>query len=119
MLDVAPTQLDHGPAATPTDEPSFAHSKPSFIGQLLGGLPTVFVLAVLAGLAYLGHQTGWTLPRFSTLIGSGGDPKDDWCAPHTVPESLCVECKPELFAKGKEHGYCKKHGVAECSLCYP
>lgn len=119
MIDVASTQLDHGPAATPTDTPAPVQPDASLVRRLLGGLPTLLVLAVLAGLAYLGHHTGWAIPKLSALTGDNGNAKDDWCTPHTVPESLCVECQPGLLPKRKEHGFCKKHGVAECALCYP
>lgn len=95
--------------------PAETHSLSS---RMLHGLPTGLVLVGLVGLAFLGHAAGWTIPKFSALTGTGAA-KDDWCPAHGVPESRCVECKPELLPKGKEHGFCRKHGVAECPLCHP
>jgi cobalt-zinc-cadmium efflux system membrane fusion protein len=82
-------------------------------------LPTVFVLAALASLAYWGHHSGWTLPKFSTLMGKDQAKKDDWCAAHSVPESQCVECNPDLLPVVKPYGWCKKHGVPNCPLEHP
>ena len=86
---------------------------------LLQAIPTVLVLGALGGLLYWGHHTGWKLPKFSALNGEEQKEKEDWCAEHSVPESKCVECKPNLLPKPKSHGWCKKHGVAECPLCNP
>lgn len=91
---------------------------PSWRGRLLGGIPTLLVIAGLVGIAVWGHHTGWTVPKFSSLTGNGGPAKDDWCAEHSIAESQCVECNPELMAR-KDRPYCKKHGVAECPLETP
>jgi cobalt-zinc-cadmium efflux system membrane fusion protein len=32
---------------------------------------------------------------------------------------MCVECKPTLLPRGKQFGWCAKHGVHECPLCHP
>lgn len=90
-----------------------------FIGWLTGSLPTVVVLAALAGLAFWGHHTGWTIPSFATLTGNGPAGKEDWCGEHGVPESACVECQPDLMPRGKEFGWCKKHGIPECPFEHP
>jgi cobalt-zinc-cadmium efflux system membrane fusion protein len=79
----------------------------------------LFVLAALGGLAYWGHHTGWTLPKFSDLSGTGAAEPDDWCKEHGVPESECVECNPELMPKGKTFGWCKTHGVSDCPHEHP
>ena len=81
--------------------------------------PTVVVLAALAVLAAWGHHAGWTLPRFSALMGGSGVGIDDWCEEHAVPESVCVECDPKLMPRGQSHGWCKVHGVHECPLEHP
>jgi len=75
--------------------------------------------AALGALAYWGHHTGWTLPKFSSLTGNGNLSKDDWCAEHGVPESRCVECIPGLLPKAKEYGWCKTHGIPNCPLEHP
>lgn len=81
--------------------------------------PSVFVLLVLGGFAFWGHHTGWTLPKFSELAGKPKAAEDDWCSAHSVPESICVECKPELMPKAKAFGWCTRHGLPECPLCHP
>ncbi|HJT77470.1 MAG TPA: efflux RND transporter periplasmic adaptor subunit, partial [Gemmataceae bacterium] len=86
------------------------------IGHLV---PTVLALACIAGVVYIGHKTGWTLPKFSALRGDAAPEKDDWCDEHGVPDSICVECKKECMPRGKEYGWCRKHGVHECPLCNP
>jgi cobalt-zinc-cadmium efflux system membrane fusion protein len=91
----------------------------SFAGWLLHAIPNVIVLALLAGLTWWGHSTGWTLPKFSQLNGTADKPKDDWCTEHGVPESICIECKKDLVPKGKPFGWCRTHGVAECVLDHP
>ena len=82
-------------------------------------LPTLLVMAVLAGLGVYGHHSDWKLPRFSALAGNGVAEREDWCEEHGVPESQCVECRPDLLPRGKDYGWCKEHGVANCPLCHP
>jgi cobalt-zinc-cadmium efflux system membrane fusion protein len=89
------------------------------LSSLLRGVPTLLVLAGLAALAYWGHHSGWQLPRLSVLLGGSPAAKDDWCAEHAVPESECVECNPELMPRGKEFGWCPKHGINECPFEHP
>lgn len=84
----------------------------------LGALPTLLVLAAAGALGWWGHHTGWKLPKFSELNGAARA-KDDWCGDHSVPDSECVECKPELLPRPKARGWCKEHGVHECVLCNP
>ena len=82
-------------------------------------LPTLMVMALLAGLGAYGHHSGWKLPKFSALAGNGIAARDDWCIEHAVPESKCVECNPDLLPRGKDHGWCKEHGVHNCPLHNP
>jgi cobalt-zinc-cadmium efflux system membrane fusion protein len=82
-------------------------------------VPTVLALLAVAAVLALGVQTRWKLPRFSALIGQAQAETDDWCSAHSVPESICVECGKAPRPLGKEHGWCKVHGVHECPLCYP
>jgi len=84
-----------------------------------GLLPNVIVFSMLAGVFYLGHRTGWKLPTFSALAGHVQAAPDDWCSEHLVPESQCVECRPELAPKPKPFGFCREHGVAECVIHHP
>jgi cobalt-zinc-cadmium efflux system membrane fusion protein len=77
------------------------------------------VFITLGGLLLWGHQTDWTLPKFSWLARQPDDEKDDWCSEHGVPESQCVECNPALLPRSKAFGWCKLHGIHECPLCHP
>lgn len=79
----------------------------------------LLVLATLGFLIWWGIQSGWTVPKFSELMGNGPADRDDWCAEHVVPESACVECNADLLPRGTNYGWCKKHGVSECPLCHP
>lgn len=88
------------------------------LGFFAGAMPTLLVLAGAGAIAWWGHHSGWTLPKFSELNGEVKE-KDDWCSEHNVPESECVECDDSLMPKGKPRGYCRVHGVAECVLDHP
>jgi membrane fusion protein, heavy metal efflux system len=87
--------------------------------RLIGHVPAVLVVLMLAGLGYCGHRWEWKVPKLSALTGSGVKEADDWCEEHGVPESQCVECRPELLPRAKDFGWCKEHGVADCPLCHP
>src|SRR5262245_6788004 len=90
---------------------------PSGLWALVGRtVPTTAVLFGLVGLGYWGHRSDWKIPKFSELNGTARTDTDDWCAEHSVPESICVACKAELMPKGPLHGWCKEHGIAECTL---
>src|SRR5262245_27786599 len=86
----------HGPMA---HEAAAASNRrgPGLLAWLGDVLPTGLVLVLLGGLGYLGHRTGWTIPRFSELVGNTVDVEEDWCAEHGVPESICVECNESLL----------------------
>ena len=105
---VAPRQPE---AAPPTRAAAFL----AWLGR---ASPTLLVLVALGGLAYWGHRTGWILPKFSALTGNGPAAKDDWCEEHSVPESQCVECNPDLLPK-KTFGWCETHGVHDCPWEHP
>jgi membrane fusion protein, heavy metal efflux system len=91
--------------------------------NMLAGLarrvPTLLVMVLLVGVGILGHRSGWTLPKFSVLAGNGAADRDDWCQEHSVPESQCIQCHPDLLPIGKDYGWCKEHGIADCPLCHP
>ncbi len=81
--------------------------------------PTAIVFVILGGLAWWGHSTRWTLPQFSSLIGEVQSEGEPWCTDHGVPESKCIECRPELMPKEPNHGWCKVHGIAQCPFEHP
>lgn len=103
--------------------PAPAPARPGYGGRLLGLfshlVSTAVALGCIAGVVYVGHKTNWSLPKFSTLRGDAASEKDNWCGEHSVPDSICVECKKECMPRGPEYGWCRKHGVHECPLCNP
>ncbi len=82
-------------------------------------VPTVLTFALLAGVGYWGHSTGWAMPKLAALTGAAPEPADDWCDAHNVPESVCVECHESLMPRAKAFGWCPVHGVGECPTCHP
>lgn len=108
------------PVAAPIPVPSAPRRTPvrAVIGFVAGAIPTMLVLAGAGAVAWWGHHTGWTLPKFSELNGEVKE-KDDWCSEHNVPESQCVECDDGLMPKRKARGWCGVHGVPECVLDHP
>jgi len=89
-----------------------------FVLAILSTIPTLVVLACAAAIGWWGHHNEWKLPKFSALNGEVEE-TDDWCKEHSVPESICIECKPELAPKPKALGWCKIHSNPECVLCNP
>lgn len=87
--------------------------------KVLNAVPNLVVFSFLGGVMYLGHHTGWKLPKLSELRGTATIATDDWCAEHLVPESNCIECQSDLVPKGKPFGFCREHGVAECVIHHP
>src|SRR3954469_9220486 len=80
-----------------------------FLRWIRTAVPTLTVIAVLAGLAAWGHASDWTLPKFSELItgkkantGAYCAPGGGWCAEHNVPAVECIECNPKLLAKATD-----------------
>lgn len=88
-------------------------------GAVLNWLPNLVVFSLLGSVLYLGHHTAWKMPKMSMVLGTTTVPADDWCSEHLVPESQCIECKPELYPKPKSFGFCHEHGVAECVIHHP
>jgi len=116
------TVLGHDAKSGITNPPE--GTAPSSSGSGLGAwlrraLPTAGVLVVLAGVAWWGHSTNWTLPKFSALIGRGEVADVDWCEAHNVPESICVECNPKLSPPLPDYGWCPIHGVMQCPFEHP
>jgi len=86
---------------------------------VLRAVPTVVVVAALAGLALWGHLTDWTMPKFSSLVSKDVAAVEEWCTEHNVPEAECIECNLNLLPASKDYGWCKEHGVAQCPLEHP
>lgn len=110
------------PVSSPLSQPvqqTPAKSPRNSLNLILNGIPNLVVFSLLGAILYLGHHTGWKLPSMSSLSGHSVAPFDDWCSEHLVPETQCVECKPELYPKPKSFGFCRKHGVAECVIDHP
>ncbi|MBP3954128.1 efflux RND transporter periplasmic adaptor subunit [Gemmata sp. G18] len=89
-----------------------------WFSSIASAVPALVVLALLGGVAWWGHHSGWTLPKRAALAGEKKE-ADDWCAEHSVPESACVECNAKLAPKPPSFGWCEKHGVHDCPWCHP
>ena len=80
---------------------------------------TLLALAVLAGVGWWGHHSGWRLPSFSTLSGQAEAQEESWCAEHGVPADECVACNPSLEPFPTDYGWCAEHGVHQCTIDHP
>jgi cobalt-zinc-cadmium efflux system membrane fusion protein len=113
----------HAPvlAAQPAlrDEEVQAVPRLRLVARLGAAVPNLLVLLALGGLAAWGSQNDWKLPRFAELGGAVGREKDDWCAEHAVPESVCVECDAKRWPRPKPPRWCAAHGVHECPWEHP
>ncbi|MCH8924363.1 MAG: efflux RND transporter periplasmic adaptor subunit, partial [Planctomycetes bacterium] len=89
------------------------------VRRLLRPLPTIAVLALLGGIGFWGHHSGWRIAAFSEITSPPAAEEDAWCTAHGVPESICVACNAELMPKGQLFDWCPTHGVAECVLEHP
>ncbi len=89
------------------------------IGRLLRLVPTVVALAALVGVVCTGQDGGWTVPKSSALFSVGAQPSDDWCKEHGVPDSTCVECKPNLLPRPPRTGWNEEFGVHDCPFSDP
>ena len=96
------------------------HAAPTSTSQrLIDGVLTGLAWSALIAIFVLGYKTGWRLPTFSSLTGGSLASETDWCAEHSVPESICIECRTILLPKPKPTGFCMLHGVAECVFDHP
>lgn len=116
MSSATPSQTDLLRPAPQNSVTSHGRSWLSLLGQ---HGPTVAVFALLLGVFWMGHHTGWKLPALGSLTGGTAAPEELWCGEHLVPEEICVECQADLMPKGKPFGFCRIHGVAECVNCHP
>jgi cobalt-zinc-cadmium efflux system membrane fusion protein len=117
-LSVSQSAVTPRPAQEPPMAPGAVEKNASWLGWLAGGLPTFLVLVLLGGVALVGHQTGWSLPKFGSLFSGSSQVNDDWCPEHSVPESICVECDETLLPKPAST-WCKAHGVHNCPFERP
>jgi len=118
--EAARTADDVQTPATDTTEPILPTGWPlRIVLAMIRGVPTLIVLALLAGLAMWGHHSGWKLPSFSELTGGGQTTAVEWCDEHGVAEADCISCNAELLPKGQLFGWCDEHGVQECVLHHP
>ena len=114
------TNAPSRPLMPPSAEQILTHPTPRrWWGFLAHGIPNLLVFSLLGGVLYLGHHTGWKMPKMSELRGATTEHVDDWCSDHLVPESQCIECNKDLLPKPKEFGFCRLHGVAECVIEHP
>jgi cobalt-zinc-cadmium efflux system membrane fusion protein len=90
----------------------------SSVGRAGRILSSLVVFALLGGLLFWAFRNEGKLPKFSEWFGDSSHRKSDWCETHSVPESICIECKPELMAR-HSFGWCAEHGVHDCPLCHP
>lgn len=107
------------PAHPAPERQSIAPPRRNVWHVLWNVVPNVLVFSLLAGVLYLGHHTGWKLPKLSEFVGTTAVATDDWCEEHLIPESACIECQSGLSPKAKPFGFCRKHGVAECVIDHP
>lgn len=109
------------PLATPPhiETQPVARPRRSWWKTTLNAVPNLVVFSMLGGVMYVGHHTGWKLPKMSELMGTTTAAVDDWCSEHLVPESQCIECRTDLLPKKKPFGFCREHGVAECVIHHP
>jgi cobalt-zinc-cadmium efflux system membrane fusion protein len=82
-------------------------------------MPTFLILGALGAVAFWGHHSGWTLPKFSELTGASNAAPDDWNEERSVPQSISVEANPDKYPPPKNYGWCEKHGVHNCPECHP
>jgi len=105
------------------DEPrrvgAWSRRRSPTLARIGHSIPTLAVVVLLASLGVYGHRSGWKLPTFAALAGHAATADGDWCEGHAVPESLCVECNPDLLPRGEDHGWCREHGVHDCPLEHP
>jgi cobalt-zinc-cadmium efflux system membrane fusion protein len=121
---IEPAAVNDPPPQTST---AVAESKPTVPAPttnsssrwLHDSIPTLVVLVALAGLAFWGHHTGWTMPKFSSLSGGTEAPAEIWCEAHGVPDAQCVECKKSLMPPVKDFGWCREHHVHQCAWDHP
>lgn len=107
--------LEHLSASESAGSPALA-PRPATWGDRLS---YVGIFSVLGGVFLLGTYLDWKMPSFSSLISGSRPSEEDWCPEHAVPESICVECHPDLYPALPTFGFCTEHGVRECVIHHP
>ena len=79
-------------ASVPTAKQGFLRGVAT---SIIGGIPTLIVLAALGGLAWWGHHHEWSLPKFSELTGSEKETLYDHESPSREAENI-AESDPSL-----------------------
>lgn len=92
-------------------------TKPSTRSESLAAI--AIAVAFVVGILLIGQRTAWSVPRFSQFVGHDRPIADDWCAAHSVPQSICVQCKKQGDKSKPDLGWCQEHGVHDCPLCDP
>jgi len=105
--------------APPASLPSAPRPVRAVLRWMLRAIPTAVVVMAIGGLAVWGHFSDWTMPKFSALVGRKHETVEPWCKEHNVPEAECIECNVTLLPLAQDYGFCKEHGVAQCSLEHP
>ncbi|MGI8977658.1 MAG: efflux RND transporter periplasmic adaptor subunit [Pirellulaceae bacterium] len=97
------------------------HPLVRLLKYLASTVPTLLVLAALAGIAWVGHRFDWKLPKYSTLFqpSAGAPTEAEFCDEHAVAEGDCIECHPKLAPKPKDFGWCAEHGITQCVYHHP
>lgn len=60
---------------------------------VLRAFPTLATLALLGGIGYLGHRTGWKIPAAAAVFHEEPAAEEEWCADHGAPEATCLICR--------------------------
>jgi cobalt-zinc-cadmium efflux system membrane fusion protein len=115
-VSAAPSAVALLHSGTPTPHTGLFTNAALWMAQ---AFPTLLILVALGAIAFWGSQTGWKLPKFSSLAGKGEAEKNDWCDAHSVSESECVECNASLMPKEPKFGWCPTHGVQDCPWEHP
>ncbi|QDT60671.1 Cobalt-zinc-cadmium resistance protein CzcB [Stieleria bergensis] len=95
------------------------NAQASIVVTILGWIPSVLVLSLLAGIGWYGHHNDWKLPSLTSIATTEVASGPQWCDSHGVPEDDCVVCDPSLLELPPELTFCNEHGVHGCVLHHP
>ena len=98
------------------------NGKPRRNGYVLKAIrlvPSLLVIAGLIGLAWYGHHNDWKLPSLQASATISDKANPEWCKSHSVPETECINCNPELLEAPPKLEFCNEHGVHGCLLHHP
>lgn len=66
----------------------------SFLNSVWRLAPTILTFALLGGLFWWGHRTGWRLAKPVAEVPHMAT--EHWCPEHHVPEAACMLCKKDI-----------------------